>query len=94
MDIDTEIENLKRRVIDLEVAVHALSGQFRSLQPELQALKAEATRGFDATDIKMDRIVQRLDTMNTQVWSLRDDLPVLLRQALGSSPNATSDNSN
>jgi hypothetical protein len=30
----------------------------------------------------MARIVSRLDTVNTQVWSLRDDLPMLLRRAM------------
>jgi hypothetical protein len=53
------------------------------VHPELLSLKTETARRFDATDGQISRVLQRLDTMNSQVWSLRDDLPELLRQALG-----------
>lgn len=82
MDLEAEVLQLKRRVDDLEGAVNVLAGQVQATRPELIALKAETMRRFDAADGQMGRIVQRLDTMNTQVWSLRDDLPILLRKAL------------
>ena len=80
--MEAEVLQLKRRVGDLEGAVNVLAGQVQAAQPGLAALKAETMRRFDAADGQMGRIVQRLDAMNTQVWSLRDDLPLLLRKAL------------
>lgn len=82
MDIEAELLQLKRRVDDLEGAINILTGQVRAVHPELLALKAEATRRFDLTDGQMNRVIQRLDTVNDQVWSLRDDLPALIRRAL------------
>lgn len=82
MDIEAELLQLKRRVDDLEGAINVLAGQVRAVHPELLALKTETSRRFDATDVQMGRLLQRLDTMNDQVWSLRDDLPMLIRRAL------------
>jgi hypothetical protein len=45
-------------------------------------MRSETGQRFDAADSNLQRMVQRLDTMSTQVWSLRDDLPELLREAL------------
>jgi outer membrane murein-binding lipoprotein Lpp len=84
MDIEAELLQLKRRVDDLEGAINVLVGQVRAVHPELLAFKTEAARRFDAADGQMNRVLQRLDTLNSQVWSLRDDLPSLLRQALAS----------
>lgn len=82
MDVEREIQDLKRRVGDLEGAINVLAGQFGSLQPELVGFK-EATRGrFDTLDDVLGRIGSRLDTVNTQVWSLRDDFPVLMAEAM------------
>ncbi len=55
----------------------------RDVHPELVAIRGETTRHFSSSDELMQRIVQRLDTMNTQVWGLRDDLPEMLAKALG-----------
>lgn len=82
MDIEAELKHLKRRVDDLEGVVNELTSQVRSIHPELIALKSETARRFDVADGQMARIVNRLDTVNTQVWSLRDDLPLLFRRAL------------
>lgn len=82
MDIEAELLQLKRRVDDLEGAINVLTEQVRAVHPEVLALKNEAIRRFDAADGQMDRVLKRLDTVNAQVWSLRDDLPVLLRKAL------------
>lgn len=82
MDIEAELRHLKRRVDDLEGVVNDLTGQFRAIHPELMALKSETARRFDVADGQMVRIVNRLDSVNTQVWSLRDDLPLLFRRAL------------
>jgi hypothetical protein len=81
MDIEAELKHLKRRVDDLEGVVNDLAGQVRAVHPELLALKSETTRRFDVADGHMARIVHRLDSVNTQVWSLRDDLPLLIRRA-------------
>lgn len=82
MDIEAELLQLKQRVEELEGAIGVLAKQVGAVHPELLALKAEATRRFDLADGQMSRVVQRLDTVNDQVWSLRDDLPALLRRAL------------
>ncbi len=82
MDIEAELLQLKRRVDDLEGAISVLTEQVRAVHPEVLALKNEASRRFDAADGQMDRVLKRLDTVNAQVWSLRDDLPLLLRKAL------------
>mgnify|MGYP001235092208 CR=1 FL=1 len=95
MDLEAELKSLKQRMDDLEQAVNSIAGQFQAMHPELMALKAETCRRFDASDQMMARIVSRLDTVNTQVWSLRDDLPLLMRRALAAqiepSPNESQD---
>lgn len=82
MDVEAEIINLKRRVGDLEGAVKVLAGQLGSVHPELTVLAEGTLKRLDAVSATMDRVVNRLDTMNTQVWSLRDDLPALMADAL------------
>lgn len=86
MDFEAELKHLKQRMDDLEGIVNTLAGQFRAIHPELIALKNETSRRFDAADGHMARIVSRLDTVNTQVWSLRDDLPMLFRRAMQDRP--------
>ena len=85
MDLEAELAQLKRRVDDLEGAVNVLAGQVQATRPELIALKTETMHRFDVADGQMGRIVSRLDTMSTQVWSLRDDLPLILQKALSAS---------
>ncbi|MEZ5855830.1 MAG: hypothetical protein R3D67_14200 [Hyphomicrobiaceae bacterium] len=91
MDIEAEIQELKRRVGDLEGAVNVLTGQMRHVHPELVAIRGETTKHFSTSDALMQRIVQRLDTMNAQVWGLRDDMPELLSKALSASKGHTRD---
>ncbi len=82
MDVEHEIAELKRRVGDLEGAVNVLSGQMSKVHPNLVALTDTTGRRFDQLDGLIGRAVARLDTLNTQVWSLRDDLPNLVIQAM------------
>lgn len=82
MDIETEILDLKRRVGDLEGAVNVLTGQLRDVHPNLVSLHSQTTERFDVVETLMGRIVSRLDDVNLQVWSLRDDFPTLVSEAL------------
>jgi hypothetical protein len=82
MDVEAEIQELKRRLGDLEGIVNVLTGQMRRVHPELVSIRAESAKRFDGADEAMARIIQRLDTMNVQVWSLRDDLPEMLKGAI------------
>ena len=82
MDIESEIQDLKRRVGDLEGAVSVLTGQLRDVHPNLLSLQSQTTQRFDTVETLMGRIVSRLDDVNLQVWSLRDDFPVLVSEAL------------
>jgi hypothetical protein len=82
MDVETEIAELKRRVGELEGAVTVLSGHISKVHPDLLVLTGTAQKRFDTVDAMMHRVFDRLDTMNTQVWSLRDDLPVLVSDAV------------
>ena len=82
MDIEAQIQDLKRRVGDLEGAVNVLAGQFGKVHPALVALSDTTGRRFDHVEQLMLRAVERLDTANTQVWSLRDDLPHLVASAM------------
>ena len=84
MDVEHEIKDLKRRVGDLEGAVSVMTGQLGNVHPELVQLKELTARHFDNMDGLMSRFVKRLDTMNTQVWSLRDDLPALIADGVKS----------
>jgi len=82
MDVEREIVDLKRRVNDLEGAMNVLAGGFGQIEPRIEALKSSAVSRFDQVDTALLRVVSRLDTVNEQVWSLRDDMPVLVAQAL------------
>lgn len=90
MDLEGDLKKLRERIDDLERIVNTLAGHVHALQPELVSLRVEAARRFDTTDSMLSRIVNRIDTVNTQVWSLRDDLPSILQ---GRIPGSTSDNS-
>lgn len=89
MDYESEINDLKRRVGDLEGAISVITGQLRLVHPELLTLKRQTSERFDAVDTAMSRMVGRLDTMNTQVWSLRDDLPTIVGEAVRKSTGRT-----
>lgn len=82
MDIELEIRDLKRRVGDLEGAVNVLASRARPQEAEIQALRAHCAERFDGIDSVMQQVMKRLDTLNTQTWSLRDDLPALIADAL------------
>lgn len=82
MDIEFEIRDLKRRVGDLEGAVSVLAGRVQAASPELEALRHQSGSRFDSIDTQMKQVVTRLDTLNSQTWSLRDDLPALIAEAL------------
>jgi len=84
MDFENEIKDLKRRVGDLEGAVNLLAGNFSNVHPELVSLKAATEDRFDGIDVGMGRLIKKLDAVNTQVWSLRDDFPVLIGDAIKS----------
>jgi hypothetical protein len=88
MDIEGEINDLRRRVDELEGAVNVLTGQMRHVHPELVALRKLSVDRFDGLDALIGRFVSRMDTLNSQIWSLRDDFPTLVdkavRKSLGS----------
>lgn len=82
MDVEEEIKELKRRVGDLEGAVNVLTGQIGKVHPDLIALGAATSSRFDKVEELVGRVANRIDLMNTQIWSLRDDLPQLVAEAL------------
>lgn len=82
MDVESEIKELKRRIGNLEGAVSVLAGHVGGLHPDLQALKDLSVERFNKIEDAMGRFVNRLDTMNTQIWSLRDDFPELIGNAM------------
>lgn len=82
MDIEHEINELRRRVGDLEGAVNVLSGQVGKVHPQLVTLSSTSDRRFDQVQDLVGKVAARLDTVNTQIWSLRDDLPHMLATAL------------
>ncbi|MFM1813853.1 MAG: hypothetical protein RLZ98_548 [Pseudomonadota bacterium] len=82
MNIENEIQDLKRRVGELEGTVSVLTGKLSTLTPDLQAIQRQTNERFDAVETKFTRLIGRLDTINTQVWSLRDDLPDLISKAV------------
>jgi len=91
MDLRDEIEDLKRRVDELEGAVNVLVGRIGSVHPEIVSLKTATAQRFDGVDAGMGRLIKKLDDMNTQVWSLRDDFPGLLGDAVESALKRTTD---
>jgi hypothetical protein len=81
MNVESEIQELKRRVGDLEGAVSVLTGQAGKVHPDLIKLSSATAASFDRMEALVGRVAGRLDLLNTQVWSLRDDLPHLLATA-------------
>ena len=82
MDFHAEIDELKRRVTDLEGAFNLMSGRVARIHPELQEAKKRNGDGFDKVGHALDRLIARVDTVNTQIWSLRDDLPKLVGEIM------------
>ncbi len=91
MDFENEIENLKRRVGDLEGAVNVLAGKVSSVHPEIISLNETATERFDGVEQVMGRLTKQVEDVNTQVWSLRDDFPELISEALKTALRRTMD---
>jgi hypothetical protein len=79
---ELELQDLRRRIGKLEGALDILSSQLGAMTPGIDRLGTTTRTRFDTLDATLHRVVGRLDTMNTQVWSLRDDLPDLLATAL------------
>lgn len=82
MDVETEIRELKRRVGDLEGALNVLTGQLIAVGPAMQVMQQDALGGFQRIEASVGRIVDRLGSMELQVWSLRDDIPALVHEAV------------
>lgn len=82
MDVETELRDLERRVRNLEGALNVLAGQVGALHPDLRSLKDLSVDRFTKIEDAMSRFVNRLDTMNTQIWSLRDDFPEMIGMAM------------
>ncbi len=82
MDVESEILDLKRRVGDLEGAVNVLTGQVAKIDPHLIALSTKHEGRFDKIEDLVGKMTSRLDLLNTQMWSLRDDLPDLVRDGI------------
>lgn len=91
MNVEHEIEDLKRRVGDLEGAVRVLAGNLSNVHPEIASLGSLTADRFDTVDKKIGRISKQLENVNTQVWALRDDFPELLGTALKSALRQTLD---
>jgi chromosome segregation ATPase len=100
MDVEVEIRELKRRVGDLEGAFRVLTGQLRNVHPELQTFRLETDRHFQQFASVLNRLDERLESflsrarqVELQVWTLRDDVPEMVRVALDSiSKEAGTDN--
>jgi hypothetical protein len=91
MDVAHEINELKRRVSDLEGAFGILTNQLRSVHPAVVTLREDMLGRLDRFDAVLERVDKRLDGfgvringMELQVWSLRDDLPDLIAGAIKS----------
>lgn len=82
MDIESEIKELKRRVDGLEGVVSVLSGHLAKVHPEVVTLKVGTIDRFDKVEDLVGKVIARVDMLNTQVWSLRDDLPEILEAAM------------
>ncbi len=82
MDVESEIMELKRRVGDLEGAVSVLTGQVGKVHPDLMALATATANRFDNVEELVSKVGGRIDLVNNQLWSLRDDLPEILAAAL------------
>lgn len=82
MNVEAEILDLKRRVGDLEGALSVLTGQLRAVHPEIVALKESTGQHLERMAGAVARVDQRLEGVEVQVWSLRDDLPEIVRAAV------------
>lgn len=65
-----------------EGAVNVLAGRSSGSQPDLVELREIAVQRLDKIEDTMTSVVKRLDTMNTQLWGLRDDFPELVGDAM------------
>ncbi len=91
MDVEAEINDLKRRVGDLEGAVNVIAGKLGSVHPEIVALSSATAKRFDRVEEATGHISVQLDDVSSQVWSLRDDFPELLGSAIKAALRSTLD---
>jgi len=82
MDVEAEIRDLKRRVGDLEGALNVLTGHLKDVRPELAALRNQSSEGLRDLKGAVSDVDRRLGGVELQVWSLRDDLPEIVRSAV------------
>ncbi|MDX2287842.1 MAG: hypothetical protein NW217_03355 [Hyphomicrobiaceae bacterium] len=82
MDIEQELNDLKRRVGDLEGAMNVLAGRMAEVHPEIVSFKQDQGRRLDRIEGAVARLDHKLDNANLQVWALRDDLPAMLQEAV------------
>lgn len=89
MDFESEINDLNRRVGDLEGALNVIAGKLGSVHPEIVALSTATANRFDRVEEATGRISGQLEDVSNQVWSLRDDFPELLRSAIKAALRST-----
>ncbi|MBX9925885.1 MAG: hypothetical protein K2Y05_05965 [Hyphomicrobiaceae bacterium] len=82
MDIEADVKDLRRQVVDLEGAISALSGQIGQISADMRGICQPTRERVEAINTSIGQMVARLDTLNTQVWSLRDDLPLIVQSAV------------
>ena len=82
LDVEAEILELKKRVGVLENTVALLAGEVRNIQPEISGLRTAQVDRFDGVDAAVVKLQQRLERLDLHVWSLRDDLPHLVSDAV------------
>ena len=82
MDVEAEIRELRRRVGELEGGWGFLTGQVRAVHVDLLDFKARTEEFQDQMKEFQTKTEQRFDRLETDVKSLREDLPSIVGGAM------------
>ena len=84
MNVEQEIREQKARLDKHDTTLAQLMGQFEFISGKLNAMQRFMHAKFDAIDKRFDAMDKRFDKIESDVGTLREDLPGVVVEAVRS----------
>ena len=84
INVEQEIRELKARLDKHDTTLAQLTGQFEFISGQLNAMQRFMHAKFDAIDKRFDGMDKRFDKIESDVGTLREDLPGIVAEAVRS----------